>query len=100
MADRVYGAGGCRSALPDGLPVSDASLVEPLASGGMLEGLVGLRRPGAIAGGRRRQCRAADGGGRRAMGLQVDLEARHEHLPAHGGASTSGARTPQGRYEW
>lgn len=97
MADRVAVPPECLIPLPDGLPVTDASLVEPLAVSWHA-----LRKAGATPGERV----LVVGGGSvglltvaaaRAMGLEVDLEARHEHQRAAGDAL--GAGSPDGRYE-
>lgn len=97
MADRVAVPPECLVPLPDDLAVSDACLVEPLAVS-----LHALRMVSAAAG----QRVLVVGGGSvglltvaaaRAMGLEVDLEARHEHQRAAG--ERLGAGVPRGRYE-
>jgi len=97
MAEKVAVPPECLVPLPDGLAVTDASLVEPLAVSWHA-----LRKAGAVAGERV----LVIGGGSvglltvaaaRAMGLEVDLEARHEHQRAAGDAL--GAGSPRGQYE-
>ncbi len=97
MADRVAVPAECLVPLPEGLAVSDASLVEPLAVSWhalrMVEACPG-ERVLVVGGGSVGLLTVAAA---RAMGLQVDLEARHEHQRAAG--ERLGAGTPQGRYE-
>lgn len=97
MADRVAVPAECLVPLPEGLAVSDASLVEPLAVS-----VHALRMVGAQAGERV----LVIGGGSvglltvaaaRAMGLEADLEARHDHQRAAG--ERLGAGSPHGHYE-
>ena len=96
MADRVAVPPGCLVPLPDGLPASNASLVEPLAVGWHA-----LRMVSAVPGERV----LVVGGGAigllvvaaaRAMGLEVDLDARHEHQRLAG--ERLGAGSPKGEY--
>ena len=96
MADRVAVPPDCLVPLPDGLPVSDASLVEPLAVGWHA-----LRMVSAVPGERV----LVVGGGAigllvvaaaRAMGLEVDLDARHDHQRLAG--ERLGAGSPKGEY--
>lgn len=97
LAERVRVPRECLVALPVGLPVSDASIVEPLAVSWHA-----LRKVSAVAGERV----LVVGGGSvglmavaaaRAMGLVVDLEARHEHQRAAG--ERLGAGAPGGQYD-
>lgn len=97
LADRVAVPPECLVPLPEGLPVGDASLVEPLAVSWHA-----LRMVSASAGERV----LVVGGGSvgllavaaaRAMGLEVDLAARHDHQRSAG--ERLGAGTPRGRYE-
>ena len=97
LADRVAVPRECLVALPDGLDVRDASLVEPLAVSWHV-----LRKVAAVPGERV----LVVGGGSvgllavaaaRAMGLEVDLEARHDHQKAAG--ERLGAGTPRGQYD-
>ena len=97
LADRVRVPQECLVALPAGLPVSDASLVEPLAVSWHA-----LQKVSAVAGDRV----LVVGGGSvglltvaaaRAMGLVVDLDARHEHQRAAG--ERLGARAAGGQYD-
>lgn len=97
LADRVAVPADCLVPLPDGLAVSDASLVEPLAVSWHA-----LRRAAAAPGERV----LVVGGGSvglltvaaaRAMGLEVDLDARHEHQRVAG--DRLGAGSPRGQYD-
>lgn len=97
LADRVRVPAECLVPLPDGLPVADASLVEPLAVCWHA-----LRRVSAAPGERV----LVVGGGSvgllavaaaRALGLEVDLEARHPHQKAAG--ERLGAGAPDGEYD-
>lgn len=97
LADRISVPAACLVPLPDGLPVHDAALVEPLAVCWH-----GLRRVGATAGERA----LVVGGGTigllavaaaRAMGLQADLVARHPHQREAG--VRLGAGTERGEYD-
>ena len=97
MAQKVAVPPECLVPLPDGLAITDASLVEPLAVSWHA-----LRKAGATPGERV----LVVGGGSvglltvaaaKAMGLHVDLEARHEHQRAAGDAL--GAGSPRGRYD-
>jgi threonine dehydrogenase-like Zn-dependent dehydrogenase len=97
MAERAAVPPECLVALPPGLPLADASLVEPLAVSWH-----GLSRAAAVPGERV----LVVGGGAvgltavaaaRAMGLEVDLEARHDHQREAG--RRLGAGSPRGRYE-
>jgi threonine dehydrogenase-like Zn-dependent dehydrogenase len=96
LADLVGVPPSCLLPLPDGLALADASLVEPLAVCSHA-----LRKISATAGERA----LVVGGGSvgllavaaaRAMGLEVDLEARHPHQKAAG--ERLGAGTPNGEY--
>lgn len=96
MADQVAVPPECLVRLPDGLPVSDGSLVEPLAVGWHA-----LRMVNAAPGERV----LVVGGGAigllvvaaaRAMGLEVDLDARHDHQRLAG--ERLGAGSPRGEY--
>jgi threonine dehydrogenase-like Zn-dependent dehydrogenase len=97
LADRVQVPQDCLVPLPDGLPVSDASLVEPLAVSWHA-----LHKVSAVPGERV----LVVGGGSigllavaaaRALGLDVDLESRHAHQRAAG--ERLGAGSPHGEYE-
>lgn len=97
LADRVAVPRECLVPLPEGLAVQDASLVEPLAVSWHA-----LRRAGAQSG----QRVLVVGGGSvgllavaaaRAMGLEVDLESRHDHQRAAG--ERLGAGSPAGQYD-
>jgi threonine dehydrogenase-like Zn-dependent dehydrogenase len=97
LADRVRVPPECLVPLPAGLPVSDASLVEPLAVSWHA-----LQKVSATPGERV----LVVGGGSigllavaaaRALGLDVDLEARHGHQ--RGAGERLGAGTPHGEYE-
>ncbi len=97
LADRVAVPRECLIPLPAGLPVTDASLVEPMAVSWHA-----LRRAGAVPG----QRALVVGGGSvgllavaaaRAMGLAVDLDARHRHQQQAG--ERLGAGSPSGRYD-
>ena len=97
LADRVRVPTECLVPLPAGLPVSDASLVEPLAVSWHA-----LQKVSATPGERV----LVVGGGSigllavaaaRALGLDVDLEARHAHQ--RGAGERLGAGTPHGEYE-
>ena len=97
LAERVAVPPDCLVALPDGLDVRDASLVEPLAVSWHA-----LRKVAAAPGERV----LVVGGGSvgllavaaaAAMGLEVDLEARHDHQRAAG--ERLGAGVPRGQYD-
>jgi threonine dehydrogenase-like Zn-dependent dehydrogenase len=97
LAERVAVPPQCLVALPDGLDVRDASLVEPLAVSWHA-----LRKVAAAPGERV----LVVGGGSvgllavaaaAAMGLEVDLEARHDHQRAAG--ERLGAGVPRGQYD-
>lgn len=97
LADRVAVPRECLVPLPAGLAVADASLVEPLAVSWHA-----LRRAAAVPGERV----LVVGGGSvgllavaaaRAMGLEVDLDARHDHQRAAG--ERLGAGTARGQYD-
>ena len=97
LADRVAVPADCLVPLPDGLAVADASLVEPLAVSWHA-----LRRAAAAPGERV----LVVGGGSvglltvaaaRAMALDVDLDARHDHQRAAG--DRLGAGSPRGQYD-
>ena len=97
LADRVAVPQDCLVPLPDGLGVSDASLVEPLAVSWHA-----LQKVSAVPGERI----LVVGGGSiglmavaaaRALGLDVDLEARHDHQREAG--ERLGAGTPNGEYQ-
>ena len=97
LADRVAVPRECLVPLPEGLPVQDASLVEPLAVSWHA-----LRRAGAEPG----QRVLVVGGGSvgllavaaaRAIGLEVDLEARHN--AQHAAGERLGAGTRAGQYD-
>lgn len=97
LAERVAVPRECLVPLPPGLPVNDASLVEPMAVSWHA-----LRRAGAQPA----QRALVVGGGSvgllavaaaRAMGLDVDLEARHDHQRAAG--DRLGAGVPRGQYD-
>lgn len=97
LADRVAVPPECLVALPDGLDVRDASLVEPLAVSWHA-----LRKVAAVPGERV----LVVGGGSvgllavaaaAAMGLKVDLEARHDHQRTAG--ERLGAGAPRGQYD-
>jgi len=97
LADRVAVPPECLVPLPAGLPVADGCLVEPLAVSWHA-----LRKAGATPG----QRVLIVGGGSiglmavaaaAAMGLEVDLEARHDHQRAAG--ERLGAGAPNGQYD-
>ena len=97
LADQVRVPKDCLVPLPDGLSVSDASLVEPLAVSWHA-----LQKVSAVQGERV----LVIGGGSigllavaaaRALGLDVDLESRHDHQRAAG--ERLGAGAPHGEYE-
>lgn len=97
LADRVAVPADCLVPLPDGLAVADASLVEPLAVSWHA-----LKRAAAAPGERV----LVVGGGSvglltvaaaRAMALDVDLDARHDHQRAAG--DRLGAGAPRGQYD-
>ena len=97
LAERVAVPPECLVALPDGLDVRDASLVEPLAVSWHA-----LRKVAAQPGERV----LVVGGGSvgllavaaaAAMGLEVDLDARHDHQRAAG--ERLGAGAPRGQYD-
>ena len=97
LAERVRVPQECLLPLPEGLPVSDASLVEPLAVSWHA-----LKKISAVPGERV----LVVGGGSiglmavaaaRALGLEVDLESRHDHQRAAG--ERLGAGTPSGEYD-
>lgn len=97
LADRVAVPADCLVPLPDGLAVADASLVEPLAVSWHA-----LKRAAAAPGERV----LVVGGGSvglltvaaaRAMALDVDLDARHDHQRAAG--DRLGAGSPRGQYD-
>ena len=97
LAERVRVPADSLVPLPEGLPVADASLVEPFAVCWH-----GLRKVAAKPGERL----LVVGGGAvgllavaaaRAMGLQADLEARHPHQRDAG--ERLGAGSPRGEYE-
>ena len=97
LADRVRVPSECLVPLPDGLTISDASLVEPLAVSWHA-----LQKVSAVPGERV----LVVGGGSigllavaaaRALGLDVDLESRHRHQRAAG--ERLGAGAPHGEYE-
>ncbi len=97
LADRVAVPQDCLVPLPDGLAVSDASLVEPLAVSWHA-----LQKVSATPGERI----LVVGGGSiglmavaaaRTLGLDVDLEARHDHQREAG--ERLGAGTPNGEYQ-
>ncbi|MCX6487998.1 MAG: alcohol dehydrogenase catalytic domain-containing protein [Mycobacterium sp.] len=97
LADRVAVPRDCLVPLPDGLGVTDASLVEPLAVSWHA-----LQKVSAAVGERV----LVVGGGSiglmavaaaRALGLDVDLEARHDHQREAG--ERLGAGTAHGEYE-
>jgi threonine dehydrogenase-like Zn-dependent dehydrogenase len=96
MADRVAVPAECLVPLPDGLAVADASLVEPFAVSWHALQMVGAT-PGervlVVGGGSVGLLTVAAA---RAMGLEVDLEARHDHQRAAG--ERLGAGVPHGRY--
>ncbi len=97
MADRIAVPADCLLELPAGLPVADATLVEPMAVCWHA-----FRRVAAVAGERV----LVVGGGSigllavaaaRALGLDVDLAARHPHQVAAG--ERLGAGQPGGEYD-
>lgn len=97
LADRVRVPAECLVPLPDGLPVADACLVEPLAVSWHA-----LRKVGAgvtdrvlVVGGGSVGLLAVAAA--RAMGLDVDLQARHPHQIDAG--ERLGAGTPNGEYD-
>ena len=96
MAERVAVPPECLVELPAGVSVADASLIEPLAVS-----VHALRMVAAVPGERV----LVVGGGSvgllavaaaRAIGLQADLDARHEHQRRAG--ERLGAGSPSGRY--
>jgi len=97
LAERVAVPRECLVPLPEGLPVRDACLVEPLAVSWHA-----LRKAGAQPGQRALVVGAGSVGllavaAARAMGLEVDLEARHDAQRAAG--ERLGAGTPAGQYD-
>lgn len=96
MADRVAVPPECLIPLPDGLPVSNAALVEPLAVGWhalrMVQATDG-ERVLVVGGGSVGLLVVAAA---QAMGLQVDLVARHDHQ--RHAAERLGAGSPKGEY--
>jgi len=97
LADRVRVPQECLVPLPDGLPVSDASLVEPLAvSWHALQKVSAMpgERVLVVGGGSIGLLAVAAA---RALGLDVDLESRHDHQRAAG--ERLGAGSPRGEYE-
>lgn len=97
LADRVRVPAECLVPLPDGLPVTDACLVEPLAVSWHA-----LRKVGAevtdrvlVVGGGSVGLLAV--GAARAMGLDVDVQARHPHQ--NRAAERLGAGKPEGEYD-
>jgi len=97
LADRVAVPRECLVPLPEGLPVQDASLVEPLAVSWHA-----LRRAGAEPGQRVLVVGAGSVGllavaAARAMGREVDLDARHDAQRTAG--ERLGAGTPAGQYD-
>jgi threonine dehydrogenase-like Zn-dependent dehydrogenase len=97
MAERVAVPPECLVELPAGVSVADASLIEPLAVS-----VHALRMAAAVPGDRV----LVVGGGSvgllavaaaRAIGLQADLDARHEHQRCAG--ERLGAGSPSGHYE-
>lgn len=97
LADRVAVPQDCLVPLPDGLGVADASLVEPLAvSWHALQKVSAM--PGerilVIGGGSIGLMAVAAA---RALGLDVDLAARHDHQREAG--ERLGAGTPTGEYQ-
>jgi threonine dehydrogenase-like Zn-dependent dehydrogenase len=97
LADRVRVPADCLVPLPEGLPVADASLVEPFAV--CWHGLLKVSAtPGerllVVGGGAVGLLAVAAA---RAMGLDADLEARHPHQREAG--ERLGAGTPDGEYE-
>lgn len=97
FADRVAVPPECLVSLPDGLAAADASLVEPLAVSWHALRMVSAT-PGervlVVGGGSVGLLAVAAA---RAMGLQVDLAARHDHQRLAG--ERLGAGVPRGRYE-
>jgi threonine dehydrogenase-like Zn-dependent dehydrogenase len=97
LADRVAVPPECLVPIPDGLSIADASLVEPLAVSWHALRMVSAA-PGervlVVGGGSVGLLAVAAA---RAMGLEVDLMARHDHQRAAG--ERLGAGVPRGRYE-
>lgn len=97
LADRVRVPAQCLVPLPDGLAVRDASLVEPLAVSWHALRSVNVQ-PGervlVVGGGSVGLLTVAAA---RAMGVDVDLDARHDHQRSAG--ERLGAGTPHGEYE-
>ena len=97
LADRVRVPQECLVPLPAGLAVSDASLVEPLAVSWHALQKVSAK-PGervlVVGGGSIGLLAVAAA---RALGLEVDLESRHDHQRAAG--ERLGAGVPRGEYE-
>lgn len=97
LADRVAVPRECLVPLPDGLAVRDASLVEPLAVSWHALRAVSAE-PGervlVVGGGSVGLLTVAAA---RAMGLEVDLDARHEHQRQVG--ERLGAGSPRGEYQ-
>jgi threonine dehydrogenase-like Zn-dependent dehydrogenase len=97
MAERVAVPPECLVELPAGVSPADASLVEPLAVSWHALRMVSAaqgERVLVVGGGSVGLLAVAAA---RAMGLQVDLDARHEHQRNVG--ERLGAGTPDGRYE-
>lgn len=97
LAERVAVPPECLVPLPDGLPVADASLVEPLAVSWHALRMVAAQ-PGqrvlVVGGGSVGLLTVAAA---RAMGLEVGLDARHDHQRTAG--ERLGATTPSGQYD-
>ena len=97
LAERVAVPPECLVRLPDGLSVTDASLVEPLAVGWHALRMVSAspgERALVVGGGSVGLLAVAAA---RAMGLEVDLHARHNHQRAAG--DRLGAGAPSGQYD-
>ena len=97
LADRVRVPQECLVPLPDGLAVRDASLVEPLAVSWHAFNAVRAvegERVLVVGGGSVGLLAVAAA---RAMGLDVDLDARHDHQRTAG--ERLGAGAPHGQYE-
>lgn len=97
MAEKLAVPPECLVPLPDGLPVTDASLVEPLAVSWHALRIAGAsmgKRVLVVGGGSVGLMAVAAA---RAMGLDVDLHARYPHQREAG--DRLGAGSPRGQYD-
>lgn len=101
MADEVLVPEGALAALPAGVGLADASLVEPLAvavRGVRRGGLTGTERVAVVGGGSIGQMAVVAA---QATGARVELEARHDHQRAAGERLGAGSveGSPEGGYD-